>query len=158
VFLPELNPILSFLNFDQNVVAHFLVDGPAALNHRIAGEPGTHVLPQFGIVNGRSLSFSNTIPNWARGNAYVAPNTYDRALPLGAIETATCDNAGGTQRNPIDKGSPTGDELPPCFVQPKFLYSNTLYPLLDKKGQVYKKPPPTYSLRGNSPANPNTHP
>ena len=158
VFLPELNPILSFLNFDQQIVAHFLVDGAAALNHRINNEPGTHVLPQFGIINGRSLSNSGSIPDWARGNAYIAPNTYDRAIPLGAIESFTCENAGGVKRNPTDKGTPLGSELPPCFQQPKFLYSNTFYPLLDKKGQIYTGDPPTYSLGGLFPANPNTHP
>src|SRR4051795_5152746 len=108
VFLPELNPILSFLNFDQQVVAHFLVDGAAALNHRINNEPGTHVLPQFGIVNGRSLSFADQIPTWARGNTYVAPNMYDRAIPLGIYESSDCTNTGepglGTKRNPTDKG------------------------------------------------------
>ncbi len=158
VFLPELNPVLSFINFDQQIVAHFLVDGAAALNHRINNEPGTHVLPQFGIVNGNSLSFAQSIPAWARGNAYVAPNTYDRAVPLGAIESFSCDNVGGKQRNAVDKGGPTGEALPPCFQQPKFLYSNTFYPLLDKKGQISNITPPNYTFRGNSPANPNTHP
>src|SRR4051794_40617521 len=62
VFLPELNPILSFINFDQQIVAHFLVDGAFALNHKINNEPATHVLPQFGIINGRSLSWSGTVP------------------------------------------------------------------------------------------------
>jgi ABC-type transporter Mla subunit MlaD len=158
VFLPELNPVLSFLNFDQQVVAHFLVDGGGALNHRINDEPASHVLPQFGIVNGRTLSFSGSVPSWARGNAYIAPNMYDRAIPLGMYESFDCSNAGGTKRNPTDKGTPAGEELPPCFQQPKLLYSNTFYPLLDKKGQIYTGDPPTYSLRGNSPANPNTHP
>jgi phospholipid/cholesterol/gamma-HCH transport system substrate-binding protein len=162
VFLPELNPIISFLNFDQNVVAHFLTDGAAALNHRINDEPGTHVLPQFGIVNSRSLTFSGSIPAWARGNAYVSNNTYDRAIPLGMIESFDCSNTGlpgtGKKRDPSDKGSPLGEELPPCFQQPKFLYSNTFYPLLDKKGAINTDDPPTYSLKGNWPANPNTHP
>jgi ABC-type transporter Mla subunit MlaD len=166
VFLPELNPILSFLNYDQNVVAHFLVDGAAALNHRINNEPGTHVLPQFGIINGRTLSFTGSVPTWTRGNAYVAPNTYDRAIPLGAIESFDCTNTGepgiGTKRNPTDAsqngGKLGGEELPPCFQQPKFLYSNTFYPLLDKPGQIYTGVPPTYTLRGRTPANPNTHP
>jgi phospholipid/cholesterol/gamma-HCH transport system substrate-binding protein len=162
VFLPEINPILSFLNFDSQIVAHFLVDGAAALNHRINNEPGTHVLPQFGIVNGRSLSFSGTEPSWARGNAYVAPNTYDRAIPLGAIESFDCSNTGlpgtGKKRDPTDKGSPIGEELPPCFQQPKFLYSNTFYPLLDKKGQINTADPPIYTFKGNWPANPDTHP
>ena len=69
------------------IVAHFLVDGGAALNHRINNEPASHVLPQFGIVNGRSLSFSGSVPTWARGNAYVAPNMYDRSIPLGIYES-----------------------------------------------------------------------
>jgi hypothetical protein len=43
-------------------------------------------------------------------------------------------------------------------VQPKFLYSGTQYPLLDKKGQIYTGDPPNYTFRGNSPANPDTHP
>src|SRR3954452_15330317 len=156
VFLPELNPILSFLNFDQQVVAHFLTDAGAAFSHRINNEPATHVLPQFGIVNGRSLSLSPEVPKWIRGNAYVAPNTYDRAVPLGAIESFSCPN--GTVRDPQDKGSPVGEEIPPCFQQPKLLYSNTFYPLLDKKGEIYTGAPPNFTLRGNSPANPNTHP
>jgi phospholipid/cholesterol/gamma-HCH transport system substrate-binding protein len=160
-FLPELNPILSFANYDQQVVAHFLTDGAAALNHRINDEPNTHVLPQFGITNSNSLSFAGTPPAWARGNAYIAPNVYDRAIPLGAIESFSCEHVGGKKRNPTDQseGGPIGgEELPPCFQQPKFLYSNTFYPLLDKKGEIYTKPPPTYTLRGNAPANPNTHP
>src|SRR3954468_17381116 len=106
VFLPEFNPILSFLNYDQQVVAHFLVDGGAALNHRINNEPGTHVLPQFGIVNGRTLSFSGSVPSWARGNAYVGPNMYDRAIPRGMMESFDCTNTGepglGTKRQPTD--------------------------------------------------------
>src|SRR3954469_25338652 len=98
VFLPELNPILSFLNYDQQVVAHFLTDAGAAFSHRIAGQAGTHVLPQFAITNGRSLSFSQKIPEWPRGNAYVAPNSYDRAVPLGMIESFDCSPAGGKKR------------------------------------------------------------
>ena len=163
VFLPELNPILSFANFDQQIVAHFLVDGAAALNYRINNEPNTHVLPQFGITGAQSLSNAGQPSRWARGNAYVWPNTYDRALPLGAIESFSCSNTGapglGTKRNATDKSQdPNNDELPPCFVQPKSLYSNTFYPLLDKKGQIFRGTPPTLTLRGNWPANPNTHP
>src|SRR3954466_15648245 len=92
-FLPELNPILSFANFDQQIVAHFLTDGAFGLNHRINGEPGTHVLPQFGVLGAESLSYAQSIPSWARGNAYLAPNTNDRAIPLGSeIESFDCSN------------------------------------------------------------------
>jgi phospholipid/cholesterol/gamma-HCH transport system substrate-binding protein len=162
VFLPELNPILSFANFDQNVVAHFLTDGAFALNHRINGEPGTHVLPQFGVTGAESLSYAQSIPSWARGNAYVAPNTYDRAIPLGAIESFDCSNTinHGTQRNAIDSTDSRsgGTDQPPCFVQPKFLYDNKQYPFLGTPGQIFTGTPPVYTLKGNTPANPNTHP
>jgi virulence factor Mce-like protein len=161
-FLPELNPILSFANFDQQIVAHFLTDGASALNHKINGEPGTHILPQFGVTGAESLSFPTEIPTWARGNAYVAPNTYDRALPLGSIETFDCSNTinKGTQRNAIDSSDPSagGTDQPPCFVQPKFLYDNKQYPFLGTPGQIFTGVPPVYTLRGNTPANPNTHP
>jgi phospholipid/cholesterol/gamma-HCH transport system substrate-binding protein len=159
VFLPELNPILSFINYDQQVVAHFLSIGAAALNYRINGEPNTHALPQVGIIGNKSLSIQqDRVPDWARGNAYVAPNTYDRAVPLGAIESFDCTNTGepglGTKRNPTENGD---EDRAPCFTQPRFLYSDTFYPFL-KKGEVYKKPPPQYSFRGKWPANPLTHP
>src|SRR5919202_2975665 len=48
-FLPELNPILSLANFDQQIVAHFITNGAGALNYKINDEPNTHVLPQYGI-------------------------------------------------------------------------------------------------------------
>ena len=68
-----------------------------------------------------------------------------------------CGNPGlGTKRNPED-ASTGGDELPPCFQQPKFLYKNQYYPFLES-GEVVTKPPPTFSLRGRWPANPFTHP
>jgi hypothetical protein len=157
-FLQELNPIVSFLNFDQQVIAHFLSNGAAALNYKINGEPNTHMLPQFGIINGRSVSFQpNEIPQWARGNAYVQPNTYDRAIPLGVIESASCENSatGGTVRDPTNT---SGDEAaPPCFEAPPFEYDGGLYPWLER-GEVVRKPPPNYTLRGETPANPNTHP
>ena len=159
VFLPELNPILSFLNYDQQVVAHFLSIGAAALNYKVNDEPNTHMLPQIGIIGNKSLSFQqDKVPDWARGNAYVAPNTYDRAVPLGAIESFDCTNTGapglGTVRNPTEAGD---EDRAPCFTQPRFLYSDTFYPFL-KRGEVYKERPPHYTLRGNWPANPDTHP
>src|SRR4051794_26072925 len=159
VFLPELNPVLSFLNFDQQIVAHFLATAGNALNYKINDQKNTHVLPQVGIINSRSLSYADEIPPWARGNAYVAPNTYDRSLALGTVESFSCSNVpGGVQRDPIaGTQNDHSDSLAPCFMQPKFLYDNAFYPLL-KKGEVYKKPPPTFSMEGNAPANPKTHP
>jgi virulence factor Mce-like protein len=159
-FLQEFNPILSFLNYDQQVVAHFISNAAAALNYKINDEPNTHVLPQTGLIGNKSLSIqTDEVPEWVRGNAYVAPNTYDRALPLGMIESFDCTNTGepglGTKRDPEDTDG--DNDLAPCFTQPRFLYSDTFYPFL-KRGEVYKKRPPHYTLRGNWPAHPYTHP
>jgi phospholipid/cholesterol/gamma-HCH transport system substrate-binding protein len=162
-FLQELNPILAFANFDQQIVGHFIANSAFALNTRISGRPNTHVLPQAGISGAASLSFQQKQGTDIRGNAYMAPNTLDRALPLGAIEAFSCKNTGrpglGTQRNAIDAsdGGPGASEMPPCFTQPKYLYSNTFFPFLHK-GEIRHVVPPTFSLRGRWPANPNTHP
>jgi virulence factor Mce-like protein len=159
-FLQELNPILSFLNYDQQIVAHFLSVAAFALNTRIGGAANTHALPQFGVINGKSLSLQLEVPKWLRANSYVAPNTYDRAVSLGVIESFSCKNTGrpglGTQRDPIDQ-SDSDDEYPPCFTQPKFLYDNRYYPHVNK-GPVSHITPPTFSLRGRWSANPFQHP
>jgi phospholipid/cholesterol/gamma-HCH transport system substrate-binding protein len=163
-FLQELNPIVSFVNYDQQSVANFISEAAAALNYRINGEPNTHMLPQLGIISpNQSLSFnSRSVPTWARGGAYPAPNARDRAMPLGVIESFDCHDTGqpglGTKRNPTDHTEdPEGFDQPPCFTQPKFLYDDKFFPFLEH-GEVYTKPPPTNSLRGRWPANPNTHP
>jgi virulence factor Mce-like protein len=159
-FLQELNPILSFANFDQQTVANFISIAGFALNYRINGQPNTHALPQFGVINGKSLSLQLEVPKWLRANAYPAPNARDRANPLGIIESFSCSNTGrpglGTQRRPIDQ-SDSDDEYPPCFTQPKFLYDNRYYPHVSK-GPVSHVIPPTFSLRGRWPIDPFTHP
>src|SRR5215212_5681967 len=150
-FLQELNPILSFLNYDQQIVAHFISVAGFALNYKINNQPNTHMLPQFGIINAKSLSLQQEEPTWLRANSYVAPNNYDRALSLGIIESFSCANTGrpglGTQRDPIDQND-SDDEYPPCFTQPKFLYDNRYYPHV-RKGKVPNVTPPTFSFRGN---------
>src|SRR3954451_17837849 len=130
-FLQELNPILSFANYDQQIVAHFISIAGFALNYKINGQRNTHMLPQFGIINGKSLSFAQKIPPEIRGNSYPAPNQLDRALPLGTIESFSCKNTGrpglGTQRNAIDASAagPGDKEMRRSFTQPQLLYSNT---------------------------------
>jgi phospholipid/cholesterol/gamma-HCH transport system substrate-binding protein len=162
-FLQELNPILSFANFDQQTVANFISISAAALNHRINGRPNTHVLPQIGITGAESLSLQQTVPETLRANAYPAPNVRDRGTPLGIPESFSCRNTGrpglGTQRDPIDASDagPGGEESPPCFTQPKTLYDNGYFPTVDT-GEVVKIAPPTFSLRGRWPVNPFTHP
>jgi virulence factor Mce-like protein len=157
-FLQELNPILSYLNYQQQIVAHFINIGYGALNYRIADQPNTHMLPQFGIIQpDKSLSINaKETPDWVRGNGYIAPNTYDRAVPLGTIESFSCANtpSGGTQRNPSNTSS---NPQAPCLVAPGQLYDGGQYPTVDR-GEVVKKPPLNFSLRSRASANPFKHP
>jgi hypothetical protein len=156
VMLPELNPILSYLNFSQTMVAHFLSNGPPALTYRINGDPSSHMLPQFGVTNGRSLQLDQSQPNWVRGNAYIQPNTIDRAIALGTQESFSCGNTGqpglGTVRQP-DPSTPA----PPCFVMGPSLYSGNLFSFLGR-GQIKTLKPPVNTLEGHYSDNPQTHP
>src|ERR671928_1335144 len=77
VFLPELNPILSYWNYDQDRIAHFLATGGSAFHYKVAptdpGIPG-YALAQFGVNNGESIQLRRTRPATERANAYLAPN------------------------------------------------------------------------------------
>jgi hypothetical protein len=66
----------------------------------------------------------------------------------------SCANTGGTRRNPSNTSS---NPQAPCFVQPPQLYDGDRFPTVDR-GEVIKKPTPSLTLRGRTPANPNTHP
>src|SRR5439155_12173731 len=136
VFLQELNPILSFANFQQNVLAGFISNGASALNFHIAGLNGTgHILPQYGSINGKSLSLNRTRPPYERANGYIAPNGLTRDFPLGVIEPWDCSPntadhragvaADGTQKDPQDG-------FPPCFVAPPSLWDGHFFPNLNK--------------------------
>src|SRR4029079_19284884 len=114
VFMPELNPILSYLGFSQVQLAQFITVGGAALAGHGAGgyQSATgveHYLPQIAIIDGRSFGRRTSRPVWDRGNSYVAPNAYDRAVPLGAIGALDCKPAGGTRRD----ASGSGGTAPP---------------------------------------------
>jgi virulence factor Mce-like protein len=157
-FLTELNPFLSYLNYTQQIVAHFLTNlGAATSRTRIGGAVDTHLLNQIGIINGRSLNTQQQRPIWDRGNTYIGPTTYDRAtlLKIGA-ESLSC--PAGTQRNPIDSSAPgnTNGELQPCFPAGPSLYSGTDYPQL-LPGKVLLTRPPS-GLAGPYPADPEKHP
>jgi phospholipid/cholesterol/gamma-HCH transport system substrate-binding protein len=154
VFLPQLNPILSYWNFDQDRIAHFLSAAASALRYNVAPQPGGlpgYALAQFGITNGDSIQLRTTRPSTERGNAYLAPNAYNRAVPLGAVESFDCKPSGGEVKNPSDNGQ---TQIAPCFVQPRSLYDQQYFPHLDP-GKVRLKPPPRGTTAGNLPANPN---
>jgi phospholipid/cholesterol/gamma-HCH transport system substrate-binding protein len=154
VFMPELNPILSYLNFSRVQLAQFITVGGAALAGNGAGgyqgNAGVeHYLPQVAIIDGRSLGRRTSRPPWDRGNSYVAPNAYDRAIPLGSIESFDCRPSGGERRNPSGSGE---NAAPPCFEAPPFLWGKQKFPRL-KRGKAPFVDAPK-GTQGASPATP----
>jgi virulence factor Mce-like protein len=154
VFMPELNPILSYLSFAQNQVAQFITVGGAALAgngeggyQRASGEE--HYLPQIAIIDGRSLGRRTSRPVWERANTYVAPNGYDRAVPLGAIEAFDCKPSGGEKRNASGSGETAA---PPCFEAPPLLWGKQKFARL-KRGKAPFVPAPK-GREGVTPATP----
>jgi phospholipid/cholesterol/gamma-HCH transport system substrate-binding protein len=154
VFMPELNPILSYLSFSQVQLAQFISVGAAALAgngqggyQRASGEE--HYLPQVAIIDGRSMGRRTSRPVWDRGNSYVAPNAYDRAVPLGAIEAFDCKPVGGRRRNASGSGETAA---PPCFEAPPFLWDRKKFPRLTR-GKAPFVPAPT-GREGTRPATP----
>ena len=162
VFLPELNPIMSYANFSQDQVAHFFVNGGAATQYRLPDIPSAPGVPRYmlgftGAINENSLSIRLERPQFERGNSYVAPNNYRRAVRTGIPESFDCkpdhpDGDGVTpgstaRRDPVDEG---GEQLPPCFVQPPFLWDGNLYPRLERgKAPLVKAP---FGVEGRVPA------
>ncbi len=154
VFLPELNPILSYLSFARGQLAQFITVGGAALaGDGVGGYTGDggaeNYLPQIAIIDGRSFESRPTRPPWERANAYIAPNAYDRATPLGVIESFDCKNNGGEQRD----GGGEGEEAePPCFEAPPLLWDGRKFPRLTR-GKAPLVPAPQ-GREGSSPATP----
>jgi phospholipid/cholesterol/gamma-HCH transport system substrate-binding protein len=154
VFMPELNPILSYLSFAQTQVAQFITVGGAALAGNGAGGyqgngGAEHYLPQIAIIDGRSFGRRTSRPTWERGNSYVAPNAYDRATPLGVIESFDCKPSGGEQRDPSGSGE---NAAPPCFNAPPLLWGKQKFPRL-RRGKAPFVPAPQ-GTEGTSPATP----
>ena len=152
-FFPELNPILSYANYYQSVLADFLSIGGAATMYQGVNPPIDGIkmptLSQFGIIDDRSLGFQNKIPTYDRGNAYIAPNAYTRATKFGVIESLSCANSrtGGQQTQP----DPDHNE-PPCYEQPPLLFNGKDFPLL-QKGEAPDRPAPG-PYDGSKPARP----
>jgi hypothetical protein len=160
VFLPEVNPILAYLQFNRTLVSSFLIAGAGSIGENLAGgytRPRTastpeHLLPQSSFFEVRSFSRDTTRPPWDRGNAYLAPNARWRATALGVIESFDCRPAGGEVRDPIDDAGVA--TAPPCFVAPPSLFQDQRYPRL-RRGRAPLVPAPVGGDRaGNSPARP----
>jgi phospholipid/cholesterol/gamma-HCH transport system substrate-binding protein len=150
-FLQELNPVLSFANFSQQMLAGFVTQGSHTFNADLdrPGEPEDgvfdYVLYQFSAINDTSLSLQSTRPPYDRGNAYIEPNIYKRAVGLGVPEAADCKVTGGEKRS-ASQGSP------PCFVEPPSLWDNRLFPLV-RAGHAPNVPAPQ-GREGRVPADP----
>jgi virulence factor Mce-like protein len=148
VYLPELNPILSFANFQQAQLADFITVGGGTLSATLPPLPGEgprHYLRQYGVINSRGLGLNRTRPVYERANAYPGPNYLKRARSLGIFEAFDCAPSGGTVRE-----SKNGE--PPCYVQPKSLFDGRYFPRLQRGGAPLRPPPP--GTLGSEPANP----
>jgi phospholipid/cholesterol/gamma-HCH transport system substrate-binding protein len=148
VYLPELNPILSFLNYQQEQVADFIHTGSGTLNATLPPRPGEgprHYLRGFTSINARSLGLQRTRPEYERGNAYPSANYLKRARPLGIPESWDCKPSGGEKRQPENN-------LPPCYVQPPQLFDDKQFPRLQRGGAPLRPPP--RGIEGNKPPTP----
>jgi virulence factor Mce-like protein len=129
VFFPELNPILSYFNFHQTTIAAFITNAGADL----AADYGTgqRGQAQMGIIEGRSFQpykSGDPPPDWARGNAYLHPNSLMRALKLGTIESFKC--PAGELRHPVDATKPGEDhedKRAPCLELPPSLFDGKIF-------------------------------
>jgi hypothetical protein len=154
LFFPELNPILSLLNFHQGTVAGFITNASADLNAKPGGQ---RVQTQIAIIDPKTaFSSTRTRPINERGNAYLEPNGLLRAPALGTFESFDCKPEGGQLRDPVDPkptDPPNVVRRPPCFVAPPSLYSGKKFNFL-RKGVAPLKPAPK-GTAGNAPDDPN---
>jgi virulence factor Mce-like protein len=152
-YLEELNPILAYLNYYQAQVGAFFTNGVGSLYGTLEplneNEGPRHYLRQFGVINGRGLGIQTERQVWERGNAYPAPNFYNRFRPLGTLETWDCDNTGeGEVEDPID--SPPNNTAPPCLIQPPQMWDGNQFPNVNKGEDRLREPP--QDNEGTSPA------
>ena len=160
VLLPEVNPILAYLQFNRTLVASFLIAGAGSIGENMAGgytRPRTartpeHLLPQSSFFEERSFTRDTTRPPWDRGNSYVAPNARWRATGLGVIESFDCRPTGGNMPDPIDDAGIA--TAPPCFAAPRSLFQDQKYPRLRSGQEPFVPGPINGDRRGNTPATP----
>lgn len=143
-FLQELNPVLSYLNYDARAITGFLSDGAAATNYRFQTGGGNvvHALSQFGVINSRSFAFGQeggegqTRPEIERANAYPSPENYLTSGKYGIIQSFDCSNSSA-------KGPKTdvSDKNPPCAVQGPSAWDGKLFPRLERGKAPNQKAP-----------------
>jgi virulence factor Mce-like protein len=130
VFLPELNPILSYLNYNQAMVSMFISNGGFNLSLRDA--KGDFRQVQTGIIDPRSFNRLTEVPEFDRGNAYFTGRILERRPNMhGIIESfAACPE--GEVPDPVPGENPFDPGLPPCFLAPPSKFQGQQYPNLEK--------------------------
>ena len=128
-YLPELNPILSFANFQQAQVADFIMNGGGSLSATLPPFPGEgprHYLRQFGVINARGLGLARTRPAVrARQRLSAAQLPAPRAGARHPRDLRLQAASGG------EVSEPKNGE-PPCFVAPPSLFDGRLFPRLGR--------------------------
>ncbi len=148
-YLDELNPVLAYLNFQQEQVADFISRGGGSFTSALpplnASEGPRHYLRAYSAANSRSLGIQSSRQSYDRGNSYPAPNYLRRARALGMTEAFDC-KPGGVRREPAN-----GE--PPCLVAPRSLWDGGTFPRVRGAGQTPIRPNPQ-GTDGSSPAVP----
>ncbi len=158
-FFPELNPILSLLNFHQATVAGFISNGGSDITGP-QGKPGAdRYQTQIGLIGGRSFDRLTRRPGRERGNAYIAPNALNRVPSLATFESFDCKPQGGELKNaddqldnPVPGPLKSAAKRPPCFVAPPSLYSGKRFNRLPR-GVAPNRNAPS-GAEGNASADP----
>ncbi len=159
-FFPELNPILSLLNFHQATVAGFISNAAGDLTGPTGKAGADRYQTQIGVIGGRSFDRLTRRPRRENGNAYSAPNATTRGISLGVHrESFDCKPIGGERKDPDDQlNNPipplkSAAKTPPCFVAPPSLYSGKKFNRLPR-GVAPNRNAPS-GTEGNAPADPN---
>ena len=153
VFLPELNPILSELSFNQGAVATFISNAAPDLIGDFGGQRYQTQVALIEFPKSFTGFPAKKRPFNENGNAYILPNGERRGRALGVFqESFDCKPSGGERKNPIDAPLPT-DKAPPCFVAPPQLYDGKKF-IVPRRGKAPLVPAPR-GIEGNSPADVN---
>ena len=146
VFLPELNPVLSFANFYRGGLTDFINVGGAVINVGLPpdnGEPSSiHMLPQTGVGPGPNSSDfgvnlqgedENRDNPFTRGNSYYKPGNYLRAPIVGIAPSFDCQQQNqreGNENPPYGEHWQVTEEEAPCIEQGPYGWDGGLYPQL----------------------------
>ncbi len=129
-FLEQVNPLLEYLEVNQNFLTDFFSIGPTAFNVNLPVEPGNksvgHALPQVIVVGSESFPQMTRNPN-NRGNAYLPPTAYRYDTfreGFFILPTWDCKNAGGDTKH-VDAPTPNDDKVA-CITAESVKYQGKL--------------------------------